>query len=132
MKQLKIQPKHVKSAVVLALGAVAMASPLLAFASAQDAGAVAANVTGNFGPIAKFLTGGGYVVGAGAVLHGLHKFWQKSHDNQGQIKAGHYTIPVVAGGALIAFAATAGVPVATLFGGGVNSNTAGVNGSTTY
>ena len=128
-----VSPKNrTRQVVVLALGAIALASPLFAFASAQAVGAVANNVTGNFSDLSKFLTGGGYVIGGAAVLHGIHKWWGKSHDNQGQIKASHYTIPVVAGGALIAFAATAGVPVATLFGSGANSSNAGDSGTTNY
>ena len=128
-----VSPKNrTKQVVVLALGAIALASPLLAFATAQDAGAVAANVTGNFSALSKFLTGGAYVVGAAGVFHGIHKFWQKSHDQGNQVKASHYTIPIIAGGAFIAVAATAGVPVATLFGSGVNSTTAGDSGTTTY
>jgi|GEM_PF-4350585 len=116
----------------ITLGAIALASPLLAFASAQDAGSVAANVTSNFSDLAKLGTGGAYLAGIFGVVFGVHKFWQKSHDNNGQVKFAHYAIPAVAGGALIAVAASAGVPVATLFGAGVNSTTAGVSGTTTY
>lgn len=120
------------TAVTLAVGVVALFDPLLALASAQDAGAVAANVTSNFSDLSKLLTGGAYVVGAAGIFHGIHKFWQKSHDQGGQIKASHYAIPIVAGGAFIAVAATAGVPVATLFGSGVNSTAAGDSGTTSY
>jgi hypothetical protein len=121
-----------KQVIVLALGAVALASPLFAFASAQAVGTVANNVTGNFSDLSRFLTGGAYVTGAGGVFHGIHKFWQKSHDQGNQVKASHYAIPIIAGGAFIAVAATAGVPVATLFGSGVNSSGAGDSGTTNY
>ncbi|MBU2853442.1 hypothetical protein [Acidithiobacillus ferriphilus] len=121
-----------KQYVVLALGAVALASPLLAFASAQAIGQVANNVSGNFSDLSRFLTGGAYVTGAAGIFHGIHKFWQKSHDQGNQVKASHYMIPALAGGAFIAVAATAGVPVATLFGGGVNSSGAGDSGTTSY
>lgn len=120
------------TAVTMAVGVVALFDPLLALASAQNAGAIAANVTSNFSDISKLLTGGAYVVGAAGVFHGIHKFWQKSQDQGGQIKASHYAIPIVAGGAFIAVAATAGVPVATLFGSGVNSTAAGDSGTTSY
>lgn len=124
--------RNVKPYVVLAVSTLAMASPLLAFASAQDIGTIANNVTTNFSNLSKLLTGGAYVVGAAGIFHGIHKFWQKSHDQGNQIKASHYVIPIVAGGAFIAIAATAGVPVATLFGSGVNSSAAGDSGTTTY
>jgi hypothetical protein len=123
---------RIRQAVVLTVGAVTLASPLLSFASAQDLGDIAQNVTSNFSALSKFLTGGAYVVGAAGIFHGIHKFWQKSHDQGNQIKATHYVIPIVAGGAFIAVAATAGFPVATLFGSGVNSSTAGDSGTTTY
>ena len=115
-------------------GAVLLAVPLLALASAQDAGTIAQNVTNNYSALARGATGGGYLVGSVAILHGIHKFWQKAHDRGGDIKAGHYGIPIVAGGAFIAMAATAGVPVATIFGSGANSSASGtgVNGTTTY
>ncbi|MDD3759805.1 MAG: hypothetical protein PHO57_03125 [Acidithiobacillus sp.] len=120
------------TAVALAVGTIALFDPLLALASAQNAGVVASNVTGNYSDFSKFLTGGAYVIGAGAVIHGLHKFWQKSHDQGGQIKASSYAIPIVVGGGLVAVAASIGTPVATLFGSGVNSTNAGDSGTTSY
>jgi uncharacterized membrane protein len=121
---------RIRQAVVLTVGAVALASPLLSFASAQDIKDIAQNVTGNFSAVSRFVTGGAYVLGAFGIVHGLHKFWQKSHDQGNQIKAQHYGIPIIAGGMLIAFAAAAGVPVATLFGG--STSTTGDSGTTTY
>lgn len=122
--------KRTKQVLAITLGAVAMASPLLAFASAQDFGDIASNISSNYNATAKFLTGGAYVLGASAVIFGVHKFWQKAHDNGNQIKAMHYTIPLAAGGALIAVAATAGVPVASIFGAGTQGT--GTQGTTTY
>lgn len=132
MKKNLVVKNRTKQVIIFTLGVAALASPLFAFASAQNAGAIAANVTGNFSDISKLLTGGAYVLGAGGVFHGIHKFWQKSHDQGNQVKASHYMIPIVAGGAFIAVAATAGVPVATMFGSGVNSTTAGDSGTSTY
>ncbi|MGK9450283.1 DUF6750 family protein [Acidithiobacillus caldus] len=119
------------TAVTLAVGTIALFDPLLALASTnQNIGAVASNVTGNFSALSKFLTGGAYVIGAGAVIHGIHRFWQKSHDQGNQIKASSYAIPIVAGGALVAVAATIGTPIATLFGG--NAQSTGDSGTTSY
>lgn len=118
--------------VALAVGTIAMSAPVLALASAQNIGAIASNVTGNFSDISKLMTGGAYVLGAAGVIHGIHKWWQKAHDQQGQIKMHNIAIPIGAGGALIAVAATAGVPVATMFGSGVNSGNSGDSGTTTY
>jgi len=128
----RMKNRQFKQVIVLTVGAVALASPLLAFASAQDIKDIAQNVTSNFSALSKLVTASGYVGGAVGVYHGLHKLWQKSHDQGGQIKFMQYAIPIGVGGAFIVMSATMGVPVATLFGGGVNSTAAGDSGTTTY
>lgn len=116
--------------VSLSVGTVVMAAPLLALAANMDAGSVASNVTSNFSNISKVITGGAYVIGAAAVLHGVHRWWQKAHDNNGQIKASSIFTPIGAGGAMIAIAATAGVPVASMFG--TSTSNGSDSGTTSY
>lgn len=116
--------------VTLAAGMVALASPLLAFAGNQDLATVVNHVSSNYSATSKFITGGAYVIGAGAILHGIHRWWQKAHDNNGQIKMHSIAVPILAGGAAIAIAYTAGVPVATLFGSGASNGSD--SGTTSY
>lgn len=116
------------SQLYLGVGAYLYTNLVLADgANDQNLGAVASNITGSFGQLAKLITAGAYMAGIGFCMASMLKF--KAHkDNPTQIPIGTPIALLFIGAALIFLPNIFRIAGYTVFGG--TSGAGGVSGTT--
>jgi len=127
----KIHNTRNKNVLLLVTGLSLMAVMVASYAAGAsgDIGSVASQLRGNFVSLAKLITAGSYMAGAGFAVGAILKFKQHK-DNPTQIPIGTPIALLFIAGALLFLPSIMKTAGATLYGTGAQSG--GVSGVTSY